>query len=360
MSESEKICVFCGKHPEHKNKEHIIPQWLLKHTGAINKKGYFGFNKHTGAPREFAFKAFTFPTCESCNTHFAELEAKAKSIVLRLLSKSPLSNIDLHYLLDWFDKVRIGLWLGFYYLDKNIGNITPKFHIKSRIAQHDRMLYIVNVKSEIPELSFRGCDSLSFHFTPSCFTMNINNFCFYNISSPFLFSRRIGFPYPSKSFLRKDGLADHLFAPARQRIMRPLLRKRFAFQGIGIYQPIFSSLLNSQYNAYYNNDYIRSNSLSIEDGLGNIFFDSNGSIKSYPIKPTLDWCPYKCYDRNSMNPAISIDTLKYQLYIESLMPSIEKLPKDDKKWWKDTLSETEKYANWLIEIMNDNATKRIS
>jgi len=186
MSGIEKICVFCGKRPKLKNKEHVLPQWLMEHTCTIDKKVRFGFDKHTGAPREFVYKAFTFPACESCNSHFARLESEAKPVICKLLSEGPLTNIDLHCLLNWFDKVRIGLWLGFYYLDSNIGNITPKFHIQTRIAQHDRMVHIVKVKSGTTELSFRGCDSLSFHFTPSCFSMIINNFCIYNISSPFL------------------------------------------------------------------------------------------------------------------------------------------------------------------------------
>ena len=33
-----KFCVFCGKKPENKNKEHIIPQWLIKLTGDPNRK----------------------------------------------------------------------------------------------------------------------------------------------------------------------------------------------------------------------------------------------------------------------------------------------------------------------------------
>lgn len=360
MGSVERICVFCGKSPNSKNKEHVIPQWLLKHTRAIDKEGYFGFDKSTGVPRRFAFKAFTFPACEACNTLFAELEAKAKPIILKLLSNDPLSNEDFHYLLDWFDKVRIGLWIGFYYLDKNVGNISPKFHIRSRITQHDRMLYILNVRNETPELSFRGCDTLSFHFTPSCFTMNINNFCFYNISSPFLFSRRIGFPYPSKSYLRKDGLADYSFEPARQRIMYPLIRKPFAFKGVGIYQPIFRSVLNTHFYAFYDNDYIKSNSLSFQNGVGDIFLDSNMSVKPYPSKPTIDWRPSTIYKRHSMNPTISIDTLNHQLHIETLMPSTEQLPDGEKKWWRETLSETRRYANWLIKTMKDNARKGIS
>jgi hypothetical protein len=29
----DKFCVFCGESPENKNKEHVIPQWLIRMTG---------------------------------------------------------------------------------------------------------------------------------------------------------------------------------------------------------------------------------------------------------------------------------------------------------------------------------------
>jgi hypothetical protein len=359
MSGTEKVCVFCGRRPESKSKEHVIPRWLMEYTGATDKIVRFGFDKTTGAPREFAFKRFAFPACESCNSFFAKLESLTKPILLKLLSESPLSKIDLHYLLDWFDKVRIGLWLAFYYLDKNFWNIKPKFHIETRITQQDRMIHIVKVRNVSRELSFRGSDSLSFHFIPSCFSMIINNFCFYNISSPFLFARRMGFPYPSESYLRKDGLADYKMEPARKRIMFPLLRKPFAFEGVGIYQPIFASLINLEGIAYCNNDYVKANSISFERGIGGILFQSKDKVTVYPSEPTLDWCPSNHYDRFSMNPSISVDTLEQQLCIELLQPSTEKLPANDRKQYASQYRESRRYANGLIKLLKDNAAKGI-
>ena len=171
MNKTEKICVFCGKEPDSKNKEHVMPQWLMNHVGIAGKKVRFGFNKATGKPREFTYKSFTFPACEKCNTAFSCLEIEAKPIILRLLAEEGLSKNDFHVLLSWFDKVRIGLWLGFYYLDKNYGGISPNFHIQTRIGSQDRMLHIVKVDNHEMELSFRGCDSIAFHFVPICFSM---------------------------------------------------------------------------------------------------------------------------------------------------------------------------------------------
>jgi hypothetical protein len=36
----DKFCVFCGKKPQSKNREHIIPQWLIALTGDPNRDVY--------------------------------------------------------------------------------------------------------------------------------------------------------------------------------------------------------------------------------------------------------------------------------------------------------------------------------
>lgn len=355
MNKIGKICVFCGKEPDSKNKEHVIPQWLMNHVGVAGKKVRFGFDKATGKPREFTYKSFTFPACEKCNSAFSNLEKKAKPILLRLLSEEELSKKDFHCLLDWFDKVRIGLWLGFYYLDKNYGGISPKFHIQRRIGSQDRMLHIVKVKNDEMELSFRGCDSIAFHFVPSCFSIIINNYCFYNISFPFLIARRIGFPFPVESYMREDGLSDYFLTVGRHRIMRPLLKKQFPFKGTGIYQPIFSAAITDKDNGFHDTDYVREHCLSFQDGIGDIFIEKDGYVKSASEKPSNDWLPEISYERQSMNPAISINTLEYQLHVYSQQPSISKLPKSEQRFWKNNMSVAKRDANWFIKVMRQNA-----
>jgi hypothetical protein len=354
----DKICLFCGIKPQSKNKEHVMPKWLIEHTGPANRKVRFGFDKKTGKPREFSYNSFTFPACESCNTKFAELESLTKPALLKLLSSSPLSKYDFHILLDWFDKVRTGFWLGFYYLDKNIGKIKPKFQIASRIGLHDRMLHIIRVDGNKDELSFRGCDMPSFYYTPSCFSIIINNYCFINISSPFLFSRRLGFPYPINSFYRNDGLADYEIKDCRKRIMQPLMRKPFKFKGSGIYQPIFRmQKLVPAYSVYYDNDYIKENSMSFEHGIGDIFLENRNKTELFPSSESSAWVPLFSYDREKLNPGISTHTIELQLFIDTFTPSHEKLSQKDQDWWKEMLRTNKSYGDYMIRILNDNAKK---
>ena len=135
----DKFCVFCGEKPEEKSVEHIIPKWLIELTGNPKRKAYFGY-QHEIKPhpqrRTFSFDAFKFPSCASCNQKYSALEGSTKSIIEKMLAYDSISAADIKVLLDWFDKVRVGLWLGYQYLDENPAGITPKFYIEKRIARN--------------------------------------------------------------------------------------------------------------------------------------------------------------------------------------------------------------------------------
>ena len=105
-------------------------------TGDPNRKAYFGID-HTKNPpsiRSFAFDAFTFPACKACNEGFSEFESSAKAIVEKILSASALTCGEVGKLLDWLDKVRQGLWLAFFTLNKNHAGLKRNHHIRGRIV----------------------------------------------------------------------------------------------------------------------------------------------------------------------------------------------------------------------------------
>ena len=112
---------------------------MIKLTGDQNRIGRFGYDKRwldEGLHiREFAIDQLTCPSCIDCNDKFSKLEVASKKIILKILNFEPLTDMEFNTLLDWFDKVRIGLWLVFYYLDNNISVIRPKFYIKNRIGK---------------------------------------------------------------------------------------------------------------------------------------------------------------------------------------------------------------------------------
>ena len=354
----DRLCVFCGKNPQSKNREHVLPQWLIAHTGPPNRIVRFGFDKHTGKPRQFAYSSFAFPACEECNSKFSDLEATVKPVILDLLNSQPLSNMDLHYLLDWFDKVRVGLWLGFYFLDKNVGGIIPKFHIASRIGLHDRMLQIIKVDGGGLDLSFRGCDMPAFYYTPSCFSLIINGYCFINISSPYLFSKDFGFPYPVASYLREDGLVDYELANGTGRVCYPSVGRWLNFEGTSVYQPMFRwQSKMPDYKSYYDTTYVRENSLSSEYGIGKVFIERSGSAAIASSNSTSDWLPTRAYDRASMNPQISTHTIQLQLNVDKLMPSYRHLDPKTVEWWDEAIKTNRSYGEAVIMALEQNARR---
>ena len=192
-----KVCIFYGKPPEDKNKEHIIPRWLMKLTGTENKQMSVGTNWKTGKEIIFNFSSFTFPSCTQCNTDFAEIEALVKPTIEKKLIDDFIKTEELIRLLDWFDKVRISLWLGIQYHNNGTFNMDPKYYVNTRIALKDRLLAITNCYDNYKGLKWTGANTLCLIMSSTCLTLKINNVLFTNCSSDFVVSEQLGFPFPA-------------------------------------------------------------------------------------------------------------------------------------------------------------------
>jgi len=222
----EKFCVFCGSKPVSKTMEHIIPKWLLEYTGDPNRKVRFGVNWETGKLMEYSFNDFMFPACRSCNITFSTLESQTKNIITDILDERSLGPISLATLFSWFDKVRIGLWLAYLMLNKNKYGIKPHFYIQQRMDANDRMLLIYKSSDNRKGIQFIGVNLPLFSCIPSCFGLAINQFYFINISADFLFSRRLGLPYPKEIFLQNDGRIKITMEMGMERVLLPLVRSK--------------------------------------------------------------------------------------------------------------------------------------
>src|SRR5690606_14644440 len=102
----------------------------------------FGFDYSENKKITFDWESFTAPSCSKCNQKYSDLEAEIKPLVMRILSRMPLQRFELIKLLNWLDKVRIGLWLSYYFIEKNKGAIIPHLCIENRINSKDRFLQI--------------------------------------------------------------------------------------------------------------------------------------------------------------------------------------------------------------------------
>jgi hypothetical protein len=242
---NRRVCVFCGEGPVDKNKEHVLPQWLLEMTGDPSRVVKFGTDFSTGRTIEFAWSSLVVPACSSCNGDFSKLENTAKPIVEKLVLRQAVPAADYLILLDWLDKVRIGLWIEYSLLQKIPEAVQPNFYVQSRVGTKDRLVALYPLTGNPQGLNAVGVESFVFHRTPSCFGLRINNLLILNMSADYLFSGRCGFPFPKTRELMLDGehtgkiiLSD--FETAR-RVRHPIMKKRLHKPSVLLFQPIMQA-----------------------------------------------------------------------------------------------------------------------
>ena len=330
-----------------------MPQWLIELTGNPNREAFLGFIKHHDdgyKDRKYAFDQFTFPACDTCNNKYAELEGNVKSIILKILNDESILTEDVSTLLDWLDKVRVGLWLGMNQLDKNYANVDPNYHIDTRIGQYDRMLVVEKSNGTNSKLNFGGIDTLSFALTPSAFTLIINNTYITNISFMFLLSRRLGFPYPINMEMDPDREQVRCnFSMGRERIMLPLLRKPLQEKGSFVYQPMFRGGLIEGLDNEYKTEYVKKHSLDFEHGVGNIFKTSGDNLIEYTKGESINLTPQHIHDDREIFIKSAIHVCEWQNWLTQFLPSAAKLSTSQKKHIKSRFNTGIKVNNLLIK-----------
>lgn len=323
----DKFCIFCGLRPQAKNKEHVIPTWLMRHTGDPNRTVNLPF---LGGPRPFtrSFSSFHFPACESCNNDFFALEASAKSVILRLLDQEELSCDDWDVILDWLDKIRTGLWLGAVYLGGNkIFSVEPQFHIAKRIKSKDRMVVIYRTDCQQSGIGFVGVNTPVFLHSPSCFSLIVNSFAFFSVSTDFLFSRRMGFPYPTRMQVRGYAQIECEMEAGRERIMHPLVKFPYSQLGTQIFQAIFNKKafnlehedLNDR-DDIYDTDYVRNFSYDHEKGIGIPLLVRDKHADLYPRTKSLVWHPDHIFPFHEFTSLIFEQTIRTQCHLINESP----------------------------------------
>jgi hypothetical protein len=237
----DRNCIFCGNPPAERSREHVIPQWLIEITGEPTREWNLGvqFDEGSGVYRERKFSAnqFQFPACDACNGRYSALEGRVKGYILKIGTKEPLRASEWDDLLTWFDKVRIGLWLGMRMLHRELPHLPANFRIDQRIARKDRCLLVYRINPEHKGLIMSGIGDPSFFQWPFCFALTTNALMFINISSDFILAARMGFPFFRKmvdEFPRTYCYEPECFY--RQKI--PFIRHGFPMPVLEIYQSV--------------------------------------------------------------------------------------------------------------------------
>jgi hypothetical protein len=187
--------------------------WLLELTGDPHRKIRIEFDPDTGADIVRPASTFHFPACKTCNERYGEgLEARAQRIVIELSRRQSLAVGQCYVLLDWLDKVRVGLWLGYNALHKDI--IEPHFRIDGRVAKKDRVAIIsVDPNDGFKGFNVGGCDNNVFRTTQAGIYLRINNVRILSVSSDLLIARLAGLPHATELFLSDDYKAYAVLAP---------------------------------------------------------------------------------------------------------------------------------------------------
>ncbi|MBN1325047.1 MAG: hypothetical protein JW974_02415 [Alphaproteobacteria bacterium] len=281
----DKKCIFCGENVNEKTKEHVIPQWLIELTGNPKRNMLIGVLEDNFKTKQFAFDQFTFPACYHCNNKFSNLESLSKKVIEKILNNECVNAQELSILLDWFDKVRIGLWLGSLYLSGKYDKINPHLFIDMRVGYTDRALIIEKDNTPDKKINFVGIDTPVFHGMPSVFQLRINNFIFTNMSTVGLVSRRLGFPFSETAVIVNSERNVLDIKAGLERIIKPVIRKlNNDNEKLIIFQPMFGSILDFQdkkTNNFYNNNYVKSHSLDFDKGIGGIFINKKDNETFY-------------------------------------------------------------------------------
>jgi hypothetical protein len=268
-------CIFCGKAPESKTKEHIFPQWLLKMTGFHSKDTSVGTNWATGKEIIFPAKNYTFPACDSCNNKFSSLEGQVKGIIERLIEDTDVNGSDLELLLDWFDKIRIGAWLGVSYMNKSSFDLPPNFYINDRVGIKDRYLSVTNTYLPDKTLNWSGANTLTFMASPTALALRVNNLVFVSASTDFLVSKSVGFPFASWEMQMPGSKIGHFkLAPGTGKIKPDCFKFKPYVPGHIIRQPIYNAAREAD-PSLYESDHVQMHSYDTNSGTGKIFIQKN-------------------------------------------------------------------------------------
>ncbi len=194
-----KRCVFCGRIPDSKTVEHVVPKWLPRMAEAegdfVQFAPLFRDGNFEGDPTLIRWSSFQFPACKRCNEGSAAAEARASSIFKNLVSGRLVNGLEISHLLSWFDKLRVGLWLGVQRINQNPQGVVPNFYINSRVGRDDRLLAVYRLAdASLPRLQIGGVGATSFHFSPVAMWMKFDDVVFVSISHLGICANALGFP----------------------------------------------------------------------------------------------------------------------------------------------------------------------
>ncbi|PAT01051.1 hypothetical protein CI105_08530 [Candidatus Izimaplasma bacterium ZiA1] len=190
-----KKCINCGSVVTRNNEVKVFPEWLIKKTGDITRDLTLGVDLKAILEQELKPRVLTLPylsfttvECEKCTTTY--FDDIIESVFKKVENSLELDIEEVNILLDWFDKLRISLWLGEYKMSSNPFNIKPSFGVKTRMGTKDRILVVYNLKED-KGLNILGANTPIFHNSQICFGLRVNDLFFISISTDNIVAKNV-------------------------------------------------------------------------------------------------------------------------------------------------------------------------
>jgi hypothetical protein len=249
------------------------------------------FRDGTWKRTRLSFSALSVPACAECNSNQSVLEDNAKEVVGRMCDWEAVGAADVDVLLDWLDKVRIGVWYYSLYVAPFAGGVKPKFGVGYRLGTKDRAVVVYRADFKRRGLRAFGCDFPSFQHFPCCFALSVMDTVFCNISFDFLFSERMGFPYAlGGEGAERQGETKFYMKAGRERIRLPLIDNMPWKSGVTFWQPCFLGAVGEA-TGLYNTRYVKEKCLDPSAGKGLVFMEKGRTLDVYPPGPSTGWVP---------------------------------------------------------------------
>lgn len=306
-----KICVFCGSMPEGRarSREHVLPKWLLAMTGDPNRRTHL-----VGGSRPFS--TYHFNACIACNRAAGEeLEAEARRTMEALLSRQSVSANQIDGILDWFDKVRVGLWLASLVGQSHTFKVSPRYFINDRLRTQDRLLVVYQARPYVRGLTFIGSHTPEFQLMPSVFGLKVNDLCFLNVSSVFCLAKSIGFPYP-KFVIPQEGTTRELYGMnsgfefvSKQGIELPLHDGGSALFQLSLPEP------KDDPDMLYRGGYVQQYRNRSRPGMTVPLQMIDNCVSLYPEAASTDWVPSLAQGNDRLIDCLQIAVLGLQRYM---------------------------------------------
>lgn len=244
-----------------------------------------------------------------------------------MIAGAPLSAGELIDLLDWIDKVRVGLWLAMFYLNSNYRSIIPQFHIDDRVGRQDRALLIYRSSNSPQGIAMVGIDSPIFHSMPSVMGLFVNQLCFISLSKPFLLAEHFGWPTIHNARM-KDVDTDGFFAdvvPGSNKLAPVILDGLPAKPGTALFQPIAYIGGENSYDA----PHVTQTSQQGKVGVGKLFV-GNEATSLYPTEKSPTWMPSTNTSFNDLSSELTtwIASMQEKLFLD--LPDFSHFPDADR------------------------------